>query len=90
MQKLEAFITPIKGLWQSSELDASVSSFESFCNLLGLGKARDYMVSHRVHEVQDWSTLQLDEDGQAIQNDLTERVKASHPIFRSSIGLTFL
>ena len=64
-------------------MDAALSSFAGFCDLLGIGKVRDYLVAHRVHEVLDWSTLQLDEKGQAMQAELTERVKAS----RSSAGV---
>lgn len=75
MQRLEAFIAPIKQLWQNPELDESLSSFNRFCDLLGIGKVRNYLVSHRVHEVSDWSTMPLDDEGQAIQTELNERAK---------------
>ena len=77
VQRLEAFIAPVKQLWQDPELDAALSSFAGFCDLLGIGKVRDYLVAHRVHEVSDWSTLPLDEEGQAMQTELTERAKVS-------------
>jgi exportin-5 len=76
MQKLETFITPIKQLWQNPQLDASVENFETFCDLLGLTKVRNYLVSKRVHEVVDWSTMKLDAEGQALQAELNERVKS--------------
>ena len=75
MQRLEAFIAPVKQLWQNPELDEALSSFNGFCELLGIGKVRNYLVSHRVHEVSDWSTMQLDDEGQAMQAELNERVK---------------
>jgi exportin-5 len=75
MQRLEAFIAPVKQLWQNPGLDEALSSFNSFCELLGIGKVRNYLVSHRVHEVSDWSTMPLDGEGQAMQAELNERVK---------------
>jgi hypothetical protein len=75
MQRLMDFITPIKQLWQNPQLDEALSSFSGFCELLGIGKVRDYLVSHRVHEIADWSTLKLDDEGQAMQAELNERVK---------------
>ncbi len=75
MQRLEAFIAPVKQLWQNPGLDEALSSFNGFCELLGIGKVRNYLVSHRVHEVSDWSTMLLDDVGQAMQAELNERVK---------------
>jgi exportin-5 len=77
MQRLEAFIAPVKQLWQNPELDGALSSFNGFCELLGIGKVRNYLVSRRVHEVSDWSTMQLDDEGQAMQAELNERVKVT-------------
>jgi exportin-5 len=75
MQKLQSFITPVKQLWQNSEMNEAISSFDGFCELLGLGKVRDYLVSRHVHEIQEWGLYQLDEEGQAIQKELDDRVK---------------
>lgn len=80
MQRLEAFIAPVKQLWQNPELDEALSSFNGFCELLGIGKVRNYLVSHRVHEVSDWSTMQLDNEGQVIQAELNERVKVMYSL----------
>jgi exportin-5 len=82
MQRLEAFIDPIKRLWQNHQLDDSLSSFNEFCELLGIGKVRDYLIKHRVYEIADWSTLPLDEEGQAMQAELSERLK----VMQSSIN----
>jgi exportin-5 len=75
LQKLRAFITPVEQLWRNSEMDAAISSFGGFCELLGLSKVRDYLVSRRVHEIQDWGLYQLDSEGQGIQKELDDRVK---------------
>jgi exportin-5 len=83
MSRLRAFVTPIKELWQTPDLTVSVESFETFCNLLGLGKVREFLISRRVHEVQDWGTFALDAEGQALQADLNERVKVSKLAMRT-------
>jgi hypothetical protein len=56
-------------------MDQAIESFGGFCDLLGLSKVRDYLVSRRVHEIQEWGLYQLDAEGQAIQKELDERVK---------------
>jgi exportin-5 len=58
-------------------LDETLSSFGGFCDLLGLSKVRDYLVSRRVHEIQEWGLNKLDAEGQALQAELEERLKAS-------------
>ena len=58
-------------------LEQSLSSFEGFCEILGLGKVGEYLKSHRVHEIQDWGTIQLDAEGLAIQSELSDRFRVS-------------
>jgi len=77
LQKLRGFITPVQQLWQQPDLDTALSSFGGFYELLGLTKIRDYLVTRRVHEVEDWGSMHLDEEGQAMQKELDERVKVS-------------
>lgn len=87
MQRLEAFIAPVKQLWQNPELDEALSSFSGFCDLLGIGKVRNYLISRRVHEVSDWSTMPLDDEGQSIQAELNERVKVTHSLLANYMNL---
>jgi len=77
LQKLREFVTPVQQLWQNPEVEEEISSFNGFCDLLGLNKVRAYLVSRQVHEIQEWGLYQLDAEGQAIQKELEERVKAS-------------
>ncbi|KAI9676883.1 MAG: hypothetical protein M1817_006722 [Caeruleum heppii] len=72
-QRLQAFIRPIKQSWQQSDLDRSLQSFESFGDLVGLSKVQAYLLSRRAHEVEDWSKYQLDDEGKAIQAELSAR-----------------
>jgi exportin-5 len=57
-------------------MDEALSTFGGFCDLLGLSKVRDYLVSRRVHEIQEWGQYRLDAEGQALQAELEERLKA--------------
>ncbi|KAL3426143.1 nuclear import and export protein [Phlyctema vagabunda] len=76
LAKLKNFIAPVEALWQNQEMNQAILSFDSFCELLGLDKVRNYLVARRAHEIQDWGMYQLDAEGQAIQKELDERVKA--------------
>jgi exportin-5 len=75
LQKLQAFINPVQQLWQNPEMGEAISSFSGFCDLLGLGQVRDYLVTRRVHEINEWGQYQLDGEGQAIQKQLEDRLK---------------
>ncbi|PQE14421.1 nuclear import and export protein [Rutstroemia sp. NJR-2017a BBW] len=76
LQKLKAFLEPVQRSWQNPEMDEAISSFGGFCSLLGLDRVRDFLVSRRVHEIQDWGQYQLDAEAQSIQKDLEDRLKA--------------
>lgn len=75
MQRLQSYIEPIKAAWTSPQLTDALSSFEKFCNLLSLDKARSYLISHRVHEISDFANTPLDAEGQALQKELNEVIK---------------
>lgn len=76
IQKLSAFITPVQQLWQNPQMDQAIETFPGFCDLLGLNEVRDYLVSRRVHTISDWGKCPLDEEGQRLQKQLEERLKA--------------
>jgi len=76
-QRLQAFLSPVKQSWLNPMLEQSLSSFEGFCEILGLGKVGEYLKSRRVHEIQDWGTVQLDAEGLAIQSELSDRFRVS-------------
>jgi hypothetical protein len=41
--------------------------------MLGLDKAQSYLARQRAHEVKDWGSMALDEEGCALQAELEER-----------------
>lgn len=71
--KLMEFITPIVNQWQDPNLCGALTSYAGFCELLALDKAQAYLARKRVHEVKDWGSVELDAEGQALQNDLETR-----------------
>ncbi|KAA8913607.1 armadillo-type protein [Sphaerosporella brunnea] len=75
-QRLEHYVVPVKQSWVDPGLTEALASFEGFCRLLGLDRVQDYLVSRRVHEMEDFSQFTLDAEGQALQSELAEKFKA--------------
>lgn len=75
ISKLREFIDPVKAQWQEEGLQSSLKSYTSFCELLALDRAQTYLAKHRAHEIQDWGSCRLDDEGLAIQTELDERIK---------------
>lgn len=75
IQRLQQFVDPIRAQWQSNELKESISSYSSFCQLLGLDKAQQYLASRGVHQIKEWGDCHLDAEGLALQADLEDRLK---------------
>ncbi|KAL3952314.1 hypothetical protein ACCO45_014031 [Purpureocillium lilacinum] len=76
IQKLSEFVEPVKAQWRSENVRASLNSYSSFCEFLGLDRAQKYLVSRKAHEIKDWGSAELDAEGLALQNELEERLKA--------------
>ncbi|KEZ43591.1 hypothetical protein SAPIO_CDS4518 [Scedosporium apiospermum] len=75
IQRLQQFVDPIKAQWQSPQLKESISSYQAFCQLLGLDKAQQYLASRKVNQVKDWGACDLDAEGLALQAELEERLR---------------
>jgi exportin-5 len=83
-QRLGNYIIPVKQSWVDPGLTESLQSFQGFCRLLGLDRVQEYLVSRRVNEIQDFSQHTLDAEGQALQNELTEKFKVSIFVVRKN------
>lgn len=88
IQKLREFIDPVKAQWQQDTVRTSLKSYDSFCQLLGLDKAQAYLASKRAHEISDWGSTMLDEEGLALQAELDERLKVCQPMVLEARRLT--
>lgn len=80
LERLRSFVAPTIAQWQHEALKQSLSSYDAFCELMALDKARDYLARRRIHEVKDWGTVELDAEGLALQAMMEERqsVGATH------------
>ncbi|KAL8706211.1 MAG: hypothetical protein Q9201_000717 [Fulgogasparrea decipioides] len=66
-ERLEMFLQSLVAQWRSDELSNSLSSFNSFCELLGCRGIQQYVSQRALHAIPDWSTHQLDDEGKALQ-----------------------
>ncbi|TDZ28348.1 Protein MSN5 [Colletotrichum trifolii] len=82
LERLQDFVRPVKAQWENGDLKTALSSYSGFCELMGLDRAKQYLTSHRVHEVNDWGSCELDAEGLALQSELEERqkVRENHTI----------
>lgn len=66
--------------WQSADLGLSLSSFDGFCGLLGVGGIQPYISSRAVHRIQDWSVHPLDDEGKALQMHMQGALEVRSPL----------
>lgn len=70
---------PVRQGWSDPALTESLQTFDGFCQLLGLDKVQDYLITRNVHQITDFSNHILDPEGQTLQNELTDKFKV--PIY---------
>ncbi|KAB5542622.1 armadillo-type protein [Coniochaeta sp. 2T2.1] len=88
VQRLGAFVDPVKALWNNDGLKQSLSSYDGFCSLLALDRAQKYIAERRLHEIRDWGSVDLDDEGRALQQDLEDR-QARLPLRATKTFLTY-
>lgn len=71
--RLQQMMDMVKDGWMNPELGASLSSFEAFCGMLGLGDITEFFAAHGFDRLEDWASQQLDAEGQAKQADILAR-----------------
>lgn len=74
--RLDHFVQPLIDQWQNPALGQSLSSFEGFSRLLGLGDLQQYLASRSVHGIPDWSSHALDEEGRILQTHMQSALDA--------------
>lgn len=70
---------PVRTAWQNEEFRNMSSSFNGFCELLGLEKVGPYMQSKQAASIEDWSAVPLDNVGKDIQGELARRFQVRTP-----------
>lgn len=73
IQRLQAFVEPVKSQWRDEGLKRALASYQGFCEMTGLDKAQRYLVNRRVDQISDWGSVELDAEGLALQAELEER-----------------
>jgi exportin-5 len=63
----------VKNQWKDESLKQALGSYNGFCELLGLDNAQKYLAQRRVHEITDWGSTNLDNEGLALQAELERR-----------------
>ncbi|KAL8831732.1 MAG: hypothetical protein Q9191_000703 [Dirinaria sp. TL-2023a] len=69
-RKLEQFLHSLVSQWDNDLLSNSLSSFNGFCHLIGLGNVQQYARDRAIHRIQEWSEQPLDDEGKALQTHM--------------------
>ena len=77
-EKLDYFLNPLIAQWHTPSLSDSLSSFNGFCELLGLGPLQQYALSRGMHRMHDWSSHPLDEEGRVLQSRIQNSLEVSN------------
>lgn len=78
--RFESFLGPIKQSWDNSELRNTLSTFKGFTLLLGIERVQQYLINRKVHTLEDWSSVTLDDEGRALQSEMNAKFLASQSI----------
>lgn len=63
------------------------SSFEGFCNMLGLKNVGPYMNTRQAQKLEDWTSVPLDDEGKCIQEEMTRKFQVMSFVTISDIEL---
>ncbi len=74
--RLDEFLQPLINQWRNPSLGQSLSSFPEFSRMLGLEGLQQYLASRAVHEIQDWSSHPLDDEGVFMQKQMQSALDA--------------
>ncbi|KAF2007985.1 ARM repeat-containing protein [Amniculicola lignicola CBS 123094] len=71
--RLKQILDQVKDAWCDERVTNSISSFQSFCGLLGMDQLPEFLSSNNFRGVEDWSTQPLSSEGQTMQATILER-----------------
>jgi len=76
--RMRQMLDQVKDAWRNDEFAQSVSSFQSFCSNLGMGRLPEFLSTNNFHGVQDWSEQPLSSEGQGMQAAILERSQVQY------------
>ncbi|KAF2792108.1 ARM repeat-containing protein [Melanomma pulvis-pyrius CBS 109.77] len=71
--RMKQMLDQVQSAWQDDEFTSSISSFQSFCGVLGMDRLPEFLSVNNFRGVQDWSEQPLGSDGQALQALILDR-----------------
>lgn len=72
-QRMRQMLNQVKDTWSNDAFSKSISDFQSFCSILGMGQLPEFLAANNFRGVQDWSSQPLGSEGQALQAAVLER-----------------
>lgn len=70
---MKQMLDQVQSAWQNDEFTNSISTFQSFCGVLGMDRLPEFLSVNNFRGVQDWSEQPLGSDGQALQALILDR-----------------
>jgi hypothetical protein len=70
---MKQMLDTVQSAWQNDEFTRSVSSFQSFCGVLGMERLPEFLDANNFRGIQDWSEQPLGTDGQVLQAAILDR-----------------
>jgi exportin-5 len=71
--RMRRMLDRIKNAWQNDAFSKGISSFQSFCGLVGMEHLPNFLSTNNFRGVHDWTDQPLGGDGQALQAAIVER-----------------
>ncbi|KAF2470325.1 ARM repeat-containing protein [Lindgomyces ingoldianus] len=71
-ERMKGILGQVKDAWRNDAFTKSLSTFQSFCGVMGMDRLPEFLSTHNFQNVQDWSEQPLDEEGQAMQAAILE------------------
>lgn len=73
--RLQKMVEPVVVHWEDPRLEGSLKEMHSFLELLGLDGFPKYFMARRAQQVDDWSTIPLDEEGRLMRDSVQRKVE---------------
>lgn len=74
--QLESYVSSAMSKWSDPQLGNALQSWDGFCNLLHFAGFEDYFIQQQASQIEDWSTVELTEEGKALK----ARIDAAHHV----------
>lgn len=75
--RLKVEIDQLVRSWSDPALTQSLSTFQSFCQQLGLSEFPDYFISRNAAQIEDWSQVPLNNEGLVLR----DRISSAAEVF---------